>query len=341
MVFLQTLAADTIALKSGEKIEGRIISEDEDHYVVEVVISGSIRDERKIARTDVKFIEKQEADEKAFDGIGVQLPAPDLLDKEAYEEWISKLEEFVKAYPESQKAAEAKGMVDILGAEHAIVAAGGIKFGGQMISAEAYEGNAYEHDVRIAEKKIKDAVARRDFLSCLRMFSEYGGKFGESESRQGVAALMLQVLAAYKSSLDENLATLERRTEKRMSGLASMTPEDRSKTERALKEQMEKIESRFAKEKASGQRWVTPDSFHKPSMDDALSQVAAETTRLRGLTEGQPLVMPLAEAYRVAWSELADGTEEEKKKVLEDAKANRLTECYLEKLRIRAALAEN
>jgi TolA-binding protein len=371
LVFLHSVAADTITLTSGKKIEGRIIRVDGDYYVVEVEVSGTIRDEKKIARADVKFIDEKGADEKGFDEIGVLVPTPDLLEKEAYVEWISKLKDFLKTYPKSPKAQDVKGMLDILSSEYAIVAAGGIKFGDEMVSADDYEANAYEYAVKIAEKKIKNAVTRRDFLSALRIFSEYSEKFGESEGSGAMSALMLQVLGAYKASLNENLGALDSRMEKRQSGLASMTPEDRLKTERALKEQMERIEKRFQKERAAAQKWVTPDSFHKESMDEALRAVDSEISRLRSLPEHQPLEIPLAEVYRVAWGKLADviekeskrpdgteegselssdteeekrlatNSEEEKKKVIEEARVNRLTEFYLEKLRIRAGFGSN
>lgn len=380
LVFLQSAAADIIALKDGKKIKGTVIREDGDDYIVEVVISGTIKDERRIARADVSYIDKKPADEKAFDEIGVPVPTPDLVDAEAYEEWLSKLEDFIKTYPESPKAQNAKEMFDSLGAEHDIIAAGGIKFGGEMVSANDYESNAYEYDQNIAEKRIKDAVARRDFLSSLRMYSEYSERFGQSEGN-GMNALIFQVLGAYKASLEENLASLERRLEKRNSGLASMTPEDRSQTERALQEEMEKIQERYKKEKAAGQKWVTPESFHKESMEEVRRAVDTEIARLRSLPPPPQLEMPIAETYRVAWDRLsellaeeksmisevpaeeegvepADETVEERKlaviaqeerkkameegkrKILAEAKANHLTEFYLEKLRVRAGLDE-
>lgn len=312
LAFLHSAKADTISLKSGETVEGKIIREDETHYVVEVVVSGTIKDEKKIARADVKNIDKKGADEKAFDELGIVVPTPDLLDKEAYDEWIAKLEGFVKAYPDSPRAKAAKGMLDTLGTERALVAEGGIKFGNEMVAAGEYDRNAYEFDVKIAEKKIRDAVARRDFIRALRLFSGYCEKFGDAEGCEAMNPLMLQVLGAYKATLEENLAALDMRMEKRKSGLASMAVEDRSKTERALKDQMEKIEMRYQKEKSSGQKWITSDAFHKASMDDAMRSVDAEVSRLRALQPSQPLEVPLADVYRIAWNVITELNEEEK-----------------------------
>ncbi len=340
LLFAHLSHADTVVLKNGDKIEGKILREDAAGYVVEIKI-GTIRDEKTFARADVSFVEKEKADEKAFIEIEDLVPAPELLGKAGYDARIAKIAEFVKSYPDSSKVADAKKMLEILNAELAIVQAGGIKFGEEMVAPADYEANAYDYDVKIAEKQIKDAVARRDLLGALRMFSEYGERFGEPEGYQGTAVLMLQVLQAYRLNLEENIASFAKRTEKRQAGLASMAADDRAKTERALKEQMEKVQKNFEDEKAAGQKWTTPDSFHKDSMDEALRQVVTETARLEGRPSAVPLEVPLPEAYRQAWAKLASGTDEDKKKVLDEAKTNRLTEFYLAKLKERAAIAEN
>lgn len=333
--------ADTIVLKSGEKIVGNVLRKDADGYLVEIK-RGTIRDEKVIPHSDVSYVEKDTVDEKAFREFEGFVPTPDLLLKPGYELRMEKLEEFIKAYPDSRMFASAKEILDVLKEEYAIIEAGGIKFGDEMISPDDYEANAYEYDVRIAEKRIKDAVSRRDLLGSLRMFSEYEEKFGESEGSQGMTALIIQVLRSFKLNLVENIASYDKRVEKRLAGLESMAPDDRAKTELALKEQMAKIEKRFNNEKSEGEKWITPDAFHKPSMDEALRQVTSEMLRLEDRKPpAQPLEVPLAETYRLAWQKLADASAEEKKKILEEAKADRLTKFYIEKLEVRADLGEN
>lgn len=333
-------SADTIVLKSGEKIEGRILREDADCYVVEVKVTGSIRDEKILARSDVRYVEKEKPDETAYVEIKGLVPAPELLSKQGYETRIEKLEAFVKEHPSSKRVKEVKAMIDILVTELGIVGAGGIKIGEEMISAGDYEADAYAYDVRIADKQIKDAVSRLDLLSCLRKFTAYGERFGQPEGYAGLSALMTKVLKSYRASLNENLANLDKRIEKRQAGLASMTTEDRANTERALKEEMESAEKRFNAEKSSGEKWITPDEFHKESMTEALREVEAEISKLAAPTIGVQPAVSLAETYRITWEKLGFGTPVEKEKILTEAKTNGLSEFYLEKLRVRAGLVE-
>lgn len=332
--------ADVIFLKNGEKIEGRILSENDERYVIEIKFTGTIRDEKIIPRAEVERIERESEDEKAFLKIADLVPAPELLSEEGYEERIALLEGFIKDHPASPKAGKAKEMAEALGEELAVIAAGGIKFGEELITADAYEANAYEYDVRIAENSIRDASTRGDMLGALRLFDEYETRFGQPEGRDGVAALMLQVLGAYSARIAESLASLDSRLKVRESGLARMAPDDRARTERALKEQMEEITERYKEEKSSGVKWLTAHAFHKESLDEAQREVTAEIDRIGKESQLPKPEIPLAEVYQTAWEKLLGGTEEQKKAVIDEAKAKRLPEYYLAKLRERAGLVE-
>jgi hypothetical protein len=336
LLFSLTATADIIVLKNGEKLEGQIIREDEEKYVVEVKVSASIRDEKVIPRAEVDRIEKETEEEKAFRAIAHLAPAPELTAKEEYEARIEKLEEFVRTHPDSDRAGKVREMIDALGSELDVVSLGGIKIGEELIGADEYASNEYAYDARIWEKRIKDAASRGDFLGALRSFDAYETRFGDSEGRAGLTAFMLQVLGAYRDTVADSLASLDSRIHERELGLERMAAENRVKSERAIQEQMESLAKRFADEKAANMKWVTPDAFHKESLDETLRQITAEADRL-----GRPAETPetpLAEVYRDAWKKLSGGTDEEKKAVLEDAKAKKLPEYHLAKLRERANL---
>ena len=335
---IQFLSADTIVLKNGEKIEGRVIREVDGIYTIEVMVSRTIRDEKKIPVGDVAFIDKEGDDTKAFKEIEKFVPTPELLPESVYESRIEKIEAFINAHPESGKVAKAKEMYDYLSEELAVIREGGIKFGEEMVAAEDYMANAYEYDATIEGNLIKEAVARREFLAALRAFTKYERIFTDAPGRDEIAGLIKQVLGAYQSSIDASLSSLDSRIEKRQAGLSSMTPDDRAQTERALADEEARISARFAAEKEAKEEWVTPDAFHKESLDEARRQADSETKRLE-TGKVKVLEVPVAETYRLAWGKLAAGTEEEKKAVLEDAKKNGLPEPYLVKLRERAGIA--
>ncbi len=335
---LQICSADTIVMKDGEKIEGRVLREANDEYVIEVRVSETIRDERKVAVGDVEKIEKEQPDIKAFGKIEDLVPTPELLPVAAYEARIEKVESFIEEYPKSGKASKAKEMLDYLSEELITVRAGGIKFGEEMIAADDYMANAYEYDAMISARKIKEAVARREFVGALRLFTTYEKDFSGASGRDEIVSLIRQVLSAYKATIDESLASIDSRIEKRQAGLASMAGEDRVQTERALADQEEMIAARYEEEKGSNEAWITPDSYHKESLTDALRQVENETRRLDSPAAAVQSETPVAEAYRLAWGRLSGGTPEEKNAVIAEAAQSGLSEKYLSLLRERGGI---
>ncbi len=156
---LQLAPADTIVLKNGDKFDGKVLREVDGNYILEVKVSDTIRDEKIVAKSDVKYIDKETEDDKAFKKIEDFTPTPELLPKVAYEKRIEKVEAFISTYPESTSLSKAKKIHDYLTEEYAIVQNGGIKFGEEMVSADDYMANSYEYDATIAGKAIKKAGA--------------------------------------------------------------------------------------------------------------------------------------------------------------------------------------
>ena len=335
----QLLPADTIVLKNGDTIEGRILRETDKEYVLEVNVTETIRDEKSIPKEDVESIEKVGDDVKAFKKIEELTPTPELLEPEGYKARIETVEAFIEAYPQSTKTAEATEMLETLKAELEIVGNGGIKFGGEVITPDTYGANAYEYDAAIAKKRIKDDVGRRDLIGALRSFTKYEENFSNASDRDEVVTLIKQVLSAYQTSIDESLASFDSRMEKRTTGLSRMSPEDRAQTQRALAEQDERVKARYDAEKQSPNEWVTPDAFLKESLDEARRQADTLKSRLEtAFSTGTTIETPVEETYRMTWEQVTEGTEQEKNALVEQARSKGVPEQYLMKLRERAGI---
>jgi len=335
---VQGASADTIVLNNGEKIEGRIVREDGDNYVVEVRVSGTIKDERVIPKNEVKLIEEEKEDQKAFRMIADLVPTPEMLSEEDYEVRIEKVREFTEKFPASERTPRAKEMLDILNEEFEVIRDGGIKFEDEMVSEETYNLNAYEFDSTIAEKSIDESINRRDFLRALRLFTDYEKTFSDAAGRDDIAGRIHQVLNAYGTRIDESLVSFDLRIEKRQAGLGSMAADDRAQAERAIANEMQLLEERFQKEKEEQLSWITPYPYHKQSLEEARRQVDREISRLKSKSRNQPLDTPLEEVYRVTWTKLSSGDQQEKKVVLDEVKGLGMPDIYLDKLRRHAEI---
>lgn len=334
------VSADTILLNNGESYEGKIVYDDETYCLLEVQVSPGIKDEKKFLKSDIKSITKETPDIGEFEKLKDLAPAPDLMGVAEYEARIKKLEDFIKAYPRSEKLKDAKALLDALVPELEIVSAGGMKLSGNMVTAEEYAGMAYTYDQLIAVQKINRDISYRNFLGALRTFTDYESKFADGKTREDLVSKMKQVLSAYQATVNESLSTHDFRMKTREAGLARMSQEDRANTERALEEQMENVKKRYDAEKVSKNTWITPDANHKESLVEALRQVDNEMKRLNAQPRNEINLFSLEDSYREAWEKLPGASIEEQKAIIEKLKRERMPIYYLDLLNRRISPAQ-
>jgi hypothetical protein len=297
--------ADTFTLKDGTVLEGAVLSEDADSYTLEVQVTKSIKDERKVAKADVAKVAREKLDLAAFVEIAKLVPAPDFLSEDDYKSRISAVEKFLAENRGSLKSKNAKEILEILKAESARIADGAIKYNGKIISASDYRANAYDLDARIQESKIRAQVANNRVLLALREFSEFDRDYRTTLSYGSLAPVMSQVIRRYVGELKELLAGFDARVKEREVGLERMAPEDRRVTANAIKEQDAAIEARYQTEKTGVKSWLTANPFHKASITDNIAFGESEITRLAAV----PTVLGVdgGKAYRDAYSAVSGG----------------------------------
>ena len=75
---INNLSADSIKLKNGTVLEGKIVEETTDSITIEYKVTKSINDIKTVKRSDVLEIQKEPEDEKAFKKLNGILPTDDL-----------------------------------------------------------------------------------------------------------------------------------------------------------------------------------------------------------------------------------------------------------------------
>ncbi|MEY3394604.1 MAG: hypothetical protein RL346_840 [Verrucomicrobiota bacterium] len=334
-IWIPLAVADTIVLNNGESFEGKLISEDATHYIFELQVTKSIKDERKFLKSEIKSVTKRPADLEDFDQLKDLVPVPDLIDVAGYQERLKKLSAFAQAHPKSSKLREVKAMQENLEQEMAVVTAGGFKLAGLLVSQEAYLADAYAYDQKILVKKIQHEMGRRNFIGALRLFSQFEASFSEGKMREELISGIRQVLTVYRATLADSLATYDARMKEREEGLVRMSPENRADTELAIAEEMTELRNRFTREKAEKNPWITPHANLKETMIEAMRQADAEIRRLDAPSKRQALESPLEEVYRNAWLRMPTATAEDRKLIMENAKRDRMPVHYLNKLEER------
>lgn len=326
--------AETFLLKDGTTLNGAIVSEAGDSYILEVQVTKSIKDERKIAKSDVVKITREKPGEAAFEAIAKMVPTPDLLAADKYEAKIALVEKFVKEHRDSDKLANAKTILATLKSEHQEVLAGGIKFNGKILKPEERLANAYDLDARVQEARIRALVDGNQLLQALRVFAEFDRDYRHTLSYGALASLMRQVIQTHLAEAKQLLQTLDARTKERAAGLQRMNVADRKITESAIKEEETLIEARYKAEKDAKQNWVTISPFHKPSLEDTVKFCEQEIVRLGAVQT--VLGVDGGKAYRDAWTAVHGGNAAAVASALAAAKTAAVPARYLAPLEAAA-----
>ncbi len=281
-VMTGTVPADTFFLKDGTQLIGKVMSRDSTHYVIEVQVTKSIKDERKVARADVLRIEEEQPDLKAFEEISKLMPIPDMLTAPDYAARIKQVEKFLADHKGTPKSKEAKALLAALKAEANEILAGGVKMNGKIIPPTEYRANAYELDARVKVAAIRSMAMAGLTLQALRAFAEFDREFQNTEPRREIIPFITQTMQSYMAEVGEMASTFEARTKERTAGLERMSGSDRQGTERAIQEETAALEARFKAEKGASVAWVTVSPFCKPALDDTLSFGKQEISRITG-----------------------------------------------------------
>ncbi len=297
--------ADTFTLKDGTVLEASVLKEDADSYTLEVQVTKSIKDERKIAKADVQKVDVVKPDLIAFEPISKLLPTPDFLSAEDYAVKISAVNKFLEANRGSSKSKDAKAILETLKAEAAAVAAGGLKMNGKVVTSAEYQANQFDIDARIQEAKIRSMVANTNMLHALRAFSDFDKDYRTTLSYGSLSPLMSQVIKGYVAELKQSLLGLDARVKEREQGLQRMAPADRFGTEAAIKEENAAIEAQYQAEKTAKQNWPTITPYHKASLEDSIRFGEQEITRLDAVKTA--LGVDGGKAYRELYSAVKSG----------------------------------
>jgi hypothetical protein len=271
-------AADTFLLKDGTSLKGSILREDPTSYTLEVNVTKSIKDERVVAKADIKKITAENLDLTAFAAIEKLIPAPDLLTAADYESRIRTVEKFLIDH-RGTKSKETKDILAELKAEANEILAGGIKLAGKIVPQSEYRTNAYEIDARIQAAKIRRLVGDSMHLQALREFVAFDRLFHNTSACAALAPLIKQVIPFHMTETEQALSTLDARIKERELGLQRMSPTDRPRTENAILEETAELAARFKSEKDAKLGWVTTHPFFKPSLDETMTFGKGELAR--------------------------------------------------------------
>ncbi|MFU8894185.1 MAG: PTPDL family protein [Luteolibacter sp.] len=335
-----TAAADLFHLKDGRTLEGRILSENEDSYLLEVLVARGIRDETTVDKKDVVRIEREEPDQREITELRTLLPIPDLLPPEEYGLRIETIRQFIETYPDSAFIEEAKQLLEEHLGEAQSIEAGGIKLDGKIIQPHERIADKYHIDSRIAEAEVRRLAQSSSRLIALRAFKTFESEFSGSEAWHSLLPFIRQLASAQRAHAQELLAGFDDRIARQESGLSRMSPEERQTSLRAIAERDTANRQRHEEERAMRDLWPSVSQDYKPSLEDTIRFADQEIRRLSAASS-QPLRQPTpSQVWRNSVAEMGSGDVNRVRAAIQAARSARMPQRYLDELQSMADSAK-
>ena len=320
LLSIANLTADTIKLKDGTVLEGKVIKETPDSIDFEYNFTKSIKETKTIKRSDIKVIDKEEADEIALEEIKQLLPTASLLSTDDYDKILAgKPAAFMADFKTSKLKSSVQDIIDQLLAEKAKVAANSIKIDGKWITSEEALKDPYNHNALVLATRMRASIEERNYLSALTQFEKLEKEFEYSTAYTKSIDSILATLPKYAARLTQYKRNYPLRMAQRDKDLKSMEASDRAQTETAFQTQQKRFEQRVAEAKELKNRWAPVSEWNLPSISDNLDTVTKETERLEKLDLAK--VGELATLIAGSYQDLADNKLTSAQSRLENAKS--------------------
>ena len=260
------LRGESIELRDGTKIEGKILSVNTETVLIEVQTSPAIREEMSYPRSDVAKIQRASQDDVAYAEVAA-FSVPSTADNPAvYDPPLERVRSFMKNYGYSKHMPEARKLAAALEADRARLVAGEIKLDGVWVPADASPAERTELGGRVQ-------LAKMTAFEVLEKDHNTSSAYPES------VKVARDSLVKLRAGLVRARADLERRIRDQEQGLKLASEDRRLQIEQGIAQEKSAIQAQIERVKQSGSKWVPVLSDTKV-LDDLSSLVESEEARL-------------------------------------------------------------
>jgi len=289
LVAFGPVRADSILLKSGERLEGKVISENADSVTLEYRLTAKIKDTKIIAKSDIKEMIKLSPAQMEMEERGLRriLPTGDLLTAADYEAIIQdKLRTFVAKHPNTPEAAEAERIIATLSEEKNRVVAGDIKLQSRWLTAgeakrDAYNIEAFRH--RLAMNTRAGELRDDNFSQALREFDILRNNYGASTHFVEAIPEALDLLDKYEKRLVVMSHEQPIIAKQRVDGLKLIQGPELQLTKGSIDAEVKAAKEKAAAQKKDKVKWGDVYKYDLAAITEAQAQVNKERSELKAL----------------------------------------------------------
>ena len=273
---LASVWAESIELRDGTKVDGKILSVTADTVLMEVQTSPTIREEKSYPRSEVTKIQRASQDDVAYAEVA-GLTVPSTANNPAvYDAPLERVRAFMTNYAYSKHMSEARKLAAALESDRARVAAGEVKLDGVWVAANASPAERTELGGRGQLAKMKESS---DPIAALTSFEIIEKNHLTSSAFPESVKVARESLVKLRAGLVRARADLERRIRDQEQGLQLASEDRRLQIEQGIAQEKSAIQAQIERVKQSGSKWVPVLSDTKV-LDDLSSLVESEEARL-------------------------------------------------------------
>ena len=273
---LASVWAESIELRDGTKVDGKILSVTADTVLMEVQTSPTIREEKSYPRSEVTKIQRASQDDVAYAEVA-GLTVPSTANNPAvYDAPLERVRAFMTNYAYSKHMSEARKLAAALESDRARVAAGEVKLDGVWVAADASPAERTELGGRVQLAKMKESS---DPIAALTSFEVIEKNHLTSSAFPESVKVARESLVKLRAGLVRARADLERRIRDQEQGLKLASEDRRLQIEQGIAQEKSAIQAQIERVKQSGSKW-TPVLLDAKLLADLSTRVESEEARL-------------------------------------------------------------
>jgi predicted negative regulator of RcsB-dependent stress response len=313
------LRADTVILKNGDKLEGKILGETDTELTMSVQVTATIKDERTVKKDEIEKVLKIQPEEEAWAALGNLTPGNESLERDDYDRVKAALQYFITSFPQSGYAKVAKERLDLFTAEQKRVNDGEVKLDGKWLSKENVQEERVQVGGRILLNRMKRAAGAGQLTDAMAIFDQMEKGFRGSAGYPDAIELARRILPSVKAAVEQRQAQVKRRIADEKQRLTTSKGAEHDQLDALIKQEQATTTATLAAIERAGVKWLPLQPANERSLTALAARTTAETTRLNGLnTEKMREAVKAAEEAATA---LSIGKPEDAGKALQAATA--------------------
>ena len=322
--------ADTITLKSGTVLEGKILKEEGDEYLIEVQVTRSIKDQKVVKKSNVLSIEKTAEDAQPFADLQGILPIGDQMPAKEYQAIINgQLKPFITKFPESKHLPEVKKMLATVEGELQRAEAGDVKLEGKWIAAAEWNANAFDLDSLVLASEMEKAANATAYRRALTIYDELKNTYPTSEGLAKARGIASSILPQYQSIVASMAGKAKEKLAARKRSIENLPLRDRARVRAGFEAELAQHKARVDAAKKEKIRWIPASQYDERTLQSLERVIKSEIVSLGRIRDSRD---NLAEIYRDTWDAAGKGDTNAVERALSKFRSKKLNPKYAQLL---------